>query len=80
MTAVAQQQRKLVNVGILTPAQLNALFDSFPKQALIVKHDLVSSVYAPDGHKVLSAARLASERWHVRAAEGLVQAEYPKHF
>lgn len=80
MQAVAEQQRKLVNVGILTPAQLDTLFESFPKQALIVKNDLVSTVYGPDGRKILSAARLASERWHVRAAEGLVQAQYQQHF
>lgn len=79
MEAVKAQQ-KLVNVGIMTPAQLNALLDQFPPKALIVKHEITNTVYAPDGRTVLTAARLASERWHVRAAEGLIEARYPQHF
>lgn len=59
----------------LTTKQLNALLAGFPKAAVISRHETIITVTAPNGKKVLSAAKApARALWHVMAVEGLIQA------
>ena len=59
--------------GTLTTKQLDAILAQFPANASIYRGDTIRTVKAPDGSKVLSAAKMGS-KWHVMAAPGLVSA------
>lgn len=79
MEQVQKAEFKLVTVGILTRQQLDDLLGQFPKNALIHEEAFARTVYGPDGRRVLSADRLPSEHWNVRAAQGLVERTYSRH-
>jgi hypothetical protein len=56
----------------LSKHQLDNLLGGFPANADIHRHDTIVTVYAPNGTKVLSAANVAPNRWHVMAVPGLI--------
>jgi len=58
-------------VGVMNKKQLESLLKTFPSDAQIFKTDNVATVRAPNGKKVLSAARMKKE-WHVMAEERLI--------
>ena len=65
---------KLKTVGVMTDSQINDLLNGFPKKAEIHRSETIHTVYAPNGTKVLSAAQVAHNQWHVMAVAGLIQA------
>ena len=56
-----------------TTREVEAILAGFPANARIERHDSIIVVYAPNGTRVLSAARRAvGKAWHVMAVPGLL--------
>lgn len=64
----------------LTTQQLSELLDSVPTWTDIVRHADIVTVYATNKRtqnrdKVISAAMVAPDRWHVMARAGLISTQ-----
>lgn len=64
---------KLKTVATMSTEQVSALLATLPKSADIRKGETIVTVYAPNGKKVISAANVYGNQWHVMAADGLIQ-------
>lgn len=57
----------------LSTKELTVLLAQFPANASFCRSDMVVTVYAPNGDKVLSAIKAPHKAlWAVRAKEGLI--------
>ena len=64
----------MVNVGMVTKAQLQALVSKFPdRHFTVTRGELVYKVRDMLGVEVLSAAIIRPDAWHIRACDGLVK-------